>query len=152
MKKLFSLWSEGLDPHWLVAWGGRLVVVAGDDVDGSARQPYLGWPGRRTYASNRVLVTVIMQGAVGLEKIRAAAGRERRRRVGRVATVVGRMRALWIRLARSRIWTARITMFNETTGVPLTRNSMGIIVNIRGEILSSPRTVCLLTLMSGPVS
>jgi hypothetical protein len=41
-------------------------------------------------------------------------------------------------------------MFNETTGVPLTAlcsnwNFMG------GEILSSPRTVCLLMLTSGPI-
>jgi hypothetical protein len=41
------------------------------------RQPSLGWPDVRPYASNRVLVTVVMQGAVGLEKSRAAAGRER---------------------------------------------------------------------------
>jgi hypothetical protein len=64
------------------------------------RQPSLGWPDGRPHASNRVLV---MQGAVGLEKCRAAAGRERRRRVGRLAVAVGRMWALWICLARSRI-------------------------------------------------
>jgi hypothetical protein len=46
------------------------------------RQPSLGWPDVRLHTSNRVLVTVVMQGAVGLEKIRAAAGRERRRRAG----------------------------------------------------------------------
>jgi hypothetical protein len=37
-------------------------------------QPSLGWPDVRPHASNRVLVTVITQGAVGLEKSRAAAG------------------------------------------------------------------------------
>jgi hypothetical protein len=42
-------------------------------------QPSLGRPDVRPHASNRVLVT---QGAVGLEKSRAAAGRERRRRAG----------------------------------------------------------------------
>jgi hypothetical protein len=67
------------------------------------RQPSLGWPDVRSHASNRVLVTVVTQGAVGLEKSRAAAGRERRRRAGRLAAAVGRMRALWIYLARSRI-------------------------------------------------
>jgi hypothetical protein len=46
------------------------------------RQPSLGWPDVRPHASNRVLVTVVTQGAVGLEKSRAAAGRERRRRAG----------------------------------------------------------------------
>jgi hypothetical protein len=67
------------------------------------RQPSLGWPDVRPHASNHVLVTVVTQGAVGLEKSRAAAGRERRRRAGRLAAAVGRMRALWICLARSRI-------------------------------------------------
>jgi hypothetical protein len=46
------------------------------------RQPSLGWPHVRTHDSNRVLITVVMQGVVGLEKSRAAAGRERRRRAG----------------------------------------------------------------------
>jgi hypothetical protein len=63
-------------------------------------QPSLGWPDVRPHSSNRVLVT---QGAMGLEKSRAAAGRERRRRAGRLAVAVGRMRVLWICLARSRI-------------------------------------------------
>jgi hypothetical protein len=99
------------------------------------RQPSLGWPDLRPHASNRVLFTVVTQGAVGLEKSRAEAGRERQRRVGRLAVAVGRMRALWICLARSRIWTARVTVFNETTGMPLTTlcsnwNFMGTIVNI----------------------
>jgi hypothetical protein len=67
------------------------------------RQPSLGWPDVRLHASNRILVTVATQGAVGLEKSRAAAGRERRRRAGRLAAAVGRMRVLWICLARSRI-------------------------------------------------
>jgi hypothetical protein len=67
------------------------------------RQPSLGWPDVRPHASNCILVTVITQGAVGLEKSRAAARRERRRRAGRLVAVVGRMRALWICLARSRI-------------------------------------------------
>jgi hypothetical protein len=42
-------------------------------------QPSLGWPDVRPHASNRVLVTIVMQGVVGLEKSRAAAGRERQR-------------------------------------------------------------------------
>jgi hypothetical protein len=67
------------------------------------RQPSLGWPDVRPHASNRVLVTVVMKGAVGLEKSRAAAGRERRRRAGQLAAAVWRMRALWICLAMSRI-------------------------------------------------
>jgi hypothetical protein len=67
------------------------------------RQPSLGWPDVRPHASNRVLVTFVTQGVVGLEKSRAATGRERRRRAGRPAAAVGRMRALWICLARSRI-------------------------------------------------
>jgi hypothetical protein len=46
------------------------------------RQPSLGWPDVRLHASNRVLITVVTKGAVGLEKRRAAAGRERRRRAG----------------------------------------------------------------------
>jgi hypothetical protein len=40
------------------------------------RQPSLGWPDVCPHASNRVLVTVVTQGAVGLEKSRVAAGRE----------------------------------------------------------------------------
>jgi hypothetical protein len=67
------------------------------------RQPSLDWPDVRLHASNRVLTTIVTQGAVGLENSRAAAGRERRRRAGRLAAAVGRMRALWICLARSRI-------------------------------------------------
>jgi hypothetical protein len=67
------------------------------------RQPSLHWPDVRPHASNRVLVTVVTQGAEGLEKSRAAAGRERRRRAGQLAAALGRMRALWICLARSRI-------------------------------------------------
>jgi hypothetical protein len=67
------------------------------------RQPSLGWPDVCPHASNRVLTTVVTQGAVGLEKSRAAVGRERRRRAGRLAVTVGRMQALWICLARSRI-------------------------------------------------
>jgi hypothetical protein len=52
---------------------------------------------------------------------------------------------------------AHVTVFNETTGVPLTAlcnnwNFMGTIVNIGGKFLSSPRTVRLLTLTSGPLS
>jgi hypothetical protein len=67
------------------------------------RQPSLGWPDVRPHSSNRVLVTVVTRGVVELEKSRAAAGRERQRRAGRLAAAVGRMRALWICLARSRI-------------------------------------------------
>jgi hypothetical protein len=89
-------------------------------------QPCLGWPDVRPHASNCVL---IMQGAVGLVKSRAAVERERRRRAGRLAAAVRRMRVLWIYLARSRIWMTCVTV-----------------------ILSSPRTVHLLTLTSGPVS
>jgi hypothetical protein len=81
-------------------------------------QPSLGWWDVRPHANNHILVTVITQGAVGLEKSRAAAGRERRRRVWRLAAAVGRMRALWICLARSRIWTTCVTVFNETTACP----------------------------------
>jgi hypothetical protein len=120
--------------------GGSLPEVAGSSswlgtTSTDPRQPYLGWPDVHPHASNRVLVTVVSQGAMVLEKSRAAAGRERRRWVGWVAAVVGRMQALWIRLARSRIWTACVTVFNETTGVPLTAlcnnyNFMGTIVNI----------------------
>jgi hypothetical protein len=66
-------------------------------------QPSLGWRDVHPHASNRILVTVVTQGAVELEKGRAAAGRERRRRAGRLAAAVGRMRELWICLARSRI-------------------------------------------------
>jgi hypothetical protein len=47
-------------------------------------QPSLGWLDVRPHTNNRVLVTVVMQGAVGLEKSRAAAGRERRRRAGQL--------------------------------------------------------------------
>jgi hypothetical protein len=102
------------------------------------RQPSLGWSDVRLHASNHVLITVVAQGAVRLEKSRAAAGREWRRPAGRVAAAVGRMRALWVCVARSRIQTARVTVFNETTGVPLTAlcsnwNFMGTIVNIGGK-------------------
>jgi hypothetical protein len=102
------------------------------------RQPSLGWLDIRPHASNRVLNTVVTQGEVGLEKSRAAAGRERRWRAGRVAATVERMRALWICLARSWIWMARVTVFNETTSVPLTAlynnwKFMGTIVNIGGK-------------------
>jgi hypothetical protein len=41
------------------------------------RQPSLGWPNVRPHASNHVLVTVVPRGAVGLNKSRAAVGRER---------------------------------------------------------------------------
>jgi hypothetical protein len=106
------------------------------------RQPSLGWPDVRPHASNRVLVTVVTQGVVGLEKSRVAVGRERWRRAGRLAAAVGRMRVLWICLARSQIWTARVTVFNETTGVPLTAlcsnwNFMGTIVNRGGKFLAA---------------
>jgi hypothetical protein len=50
-------------------------------------QPSLGWPDVRPHANNRVLVTVVTQGAEGLEKSRAEAGRERRRRAGRLVAV-----------------------------------------------------------------
>jgi hypothetical protein len=43
------------------------------------RQPSLGWPDVHPHASNRALVTVVTQRAVGLEKSKAVAGRERRR-------------------------------------------------------------------------
>jgi hypothetical protein len=127
---------------------GRIHVGSWPEAAGSSswpgttsmdlRQPSLGWPDVRPHASNHVLVTVITQGVVGLEKSRAAAERERQRRAGRVAAAVGRMRALWIYLARSRIWTTRVTVFNETTSVTLTAmcsnwNFMGTIVNIGGK-------------------
>jgi hypothetical protein len=38
------------------------------------RQPSLGWLDVRSHASNRVLVTVVTQGAVGLEKSRGCGG------------------------------------------------------------------------------
>jgi hypothetical protein len=132
---------------------GRLVVVAGDDVDGFASTIF-----RLTdvclHASNRVLVT---QGAVGLEKSRAASGREQRRRAGRLAAVVGRMQALWICLARSKIWTTCVTVFNETYWRALDGSVQqlefhGHYSKYRWEILSSPRTVRVLMLTSGPVS
>jgi hypothetical protein len=66
-------------------------------------QQSLGWSRNRPHTSNCVLVTVVTQAVVGLEKSIVAAGRERRRRVGRVAVAVRRVRALWIYLARSRI-------------------------------------------------
>jgi hypothetical protein len=127
---------------------GRIQVGSWPEAAGSSswpgttltdpRQPSLGWTDVRPHASNHVLITVVTQGALGLEKSRAAAGRERRRRAGRMAAAVGRMRALWIYLARSRIWMAHVTVFNETTGVPLTAlcsnwNFMGTIVNIGGK-------------------
>jgi hypothetical protein len=40
------------------------------------RQPSLGWPDIRPHASNCVLITVVTQGAVELEKSRAAVGTE----------------------------------------------------------------------------
>jgi hypothetical protein len=111
-------------------WRGRIHGGSWPEAAGSSsrpgatstgpHQPSLGWPDVRPHASNRVLFTVITQGAVGLEKSRAAAGRERRRRAERLAAAVGRMQVLWIYLARSRIWMVRVTVFNETTGVPLT--------------------------------
>jgi hypothetical protein len=120
------------------------------------RQPSLGWPDVRLHASNRVLITVVTQGVVGLEKSRAAAGRERQRRAGRVAAAVGRMRALWICVARSRIRKMHVTVLNETIGVSLTALCSnwihGHYSKYRLEILSSPRMVDLQTLMSGPVS
>jgi hypothetical protein len=79
------------------------------------RQPSFGWPEWRPQASNRVPVTVVTQGAVGLEMSRAVVGRERRRRAVRVVEAVGRVRALWICLVRSRIWTVRVTVFKGTT-------------------------------------
>jgi hypothetical protein len=77
--------------------------MAGDDVDESTSIVFRLAGKRRPHTSNCVLVTVVTQGAVGLEKSRAAAGRERRRRAGRVAAAVGRVRVLWVYLARSRI-------------------------------------------------
>jgi hypothetical protein len=127
---------------------GRIYVGSWLEAAGSSswlgmtsmdpRQPSLGWPDVCPHASNHILVTVVTQGAVRLENSRAVAGRERRKRVGRVAVLVGRMRALWIYLARIRIWTTRVTVFSETTGMPLTAlcsnwNFMGTIVNIGGK-------------------
>jgi hypothetical protein len=133
---------------------GRIHVSSWPEMAGSSswsgmtdpRQPSLGWSGNRSHANNHVLVTVVTQGVVGLEKSRAATGRERRRRaggerqrrVGRLAAAVGWVRALWIYLTRSQIWTACIIVFNEITSVPLLAlcwnwNSMGIIVNIGGK-------------------
>jgi hypothetical protein len=50
--------------------------VAGDDIDGSVSTIF-------RLASNRLLVTIVMQEAVGLEKSRAVTGRERRRQARR---------------------------------------------------------------------
>jgi hypothetical protein len=94
----------------MVGWAGSTAACGLRRMAGSSswlgttstdpRQPSLGWPDICLHANNRVLVT---QGVAGLEKSRAAAGRERRRRAGRLAVAVGRMQALWICLARSRI-------------------------------------------------
>jgi hypothetical protein len=70
---------------------GRIHVGSWPEVVGSSswprmtdpRQPSLGWSGICPHASNRIIVTIVTQGAVGLEKTRAAIGRERRRRAGR---------------------------------------------------------------------
>jgi hypothetical protein len=103
------------------------------------RQPSLGCPDVRPHASNHVLVTVVTQGAVGLEKSMAAAGRERcRRAVQASGSGGGENAGILICLARSRIWMVRIIVFNETTGVPLTAlcsnwNFMGTTVNIGGK-------------------
>jgi hypothetical protein len=59
--------------------------------------------GKPSALQYHVLITVVTQVVVGLEKSRAAAGRERRWRARRVAAVVGKVRALWICLARSRL-------------------------------------------------
>jgi hypothetical protein len=90
---------------------GRIHVGSWPEVDGLSswpgmtdlRQPSLGWPESHSHSSNRVLVIVVTQGAMGLEKSRVAAGRERRRRAGTVAVAVGRVQVLWICLAMSRI-------------------------------------------------
>jgi hypothetical protein len=58
------------------------------------RQPSLGWLDVRPHASNRVLITVVTRGAVGLEKSRAAAGRERRWRAGRLAAAAADVHGL----------------------------------------------------------
>jgi hypothetical protein len=102
----------------------------------------LGWPDVCPHASNHFLVIVVTQGAVGLEKSKAA---------------VRRMRVLWICLARNRIWTAHVTVFNETYWRALDGSLQqlefhGHYSKYMWEILSSPRTVRLLMLTSGPVS
>jgi hypothetical protein len=68
---------------------GRIRVDSWPEAAGSSswpgttsmdqHQPYLGWPEKRPHTNNRLLVTVVTQGAVGLEKSRATTGRERRR-------------------------------------------------------------------------
>jgi hypothetical protein len=142
---LYREWSScSRDSRRGLIHGGLWPEAAGSSswlgtTSTDPRQPSLGWPDVRPHANNRVLVTVVTLGAVGMEKSRVAAGRERRRRAGRLAAAMGRMRALWICLARSWIWTARVTVFNETTGVPLTVlcsnwNFMGTIVNIGGKV------------------
>jgi hypothetical protein len=143
-----STTARGL--RWPAGWSSWPGMTSTDP-----RQPSLGWLDVRPHASNRVLVTVVTQWVVGLEKSRAVTGRERRRRAGRLAAV-GRMWALWICLARSRIWTAHVTVFNKTTGVPLTAVQQlefhRHYSKYRWEILSSLRMVRLLTLTSGLVS
>jgi hypothetical protein len=124
---------------------GRIHVGSWPEADGSSswpgttstdpRQPSLGWSDVRPHASNLVLVTAVTLGAVGLEKSRAAAGRGQWRRAGQVEVAVGENAHVVDCLARSRIWTTRVTVFNETIGVPLTTlcsnwNFMGTIVNI----------------------
>jgi hypothetical protein len=99
----------------------------------------LGVQAGLTSVANEVVVLVM----VGGDGSTAARGLMRRRRARRLAATVGRMRALWICLARSRIWTARVIVSNETTGVPLTalcsnRNFMGTIVNIGGKNFVHP--------------
>jgi hypothetical protein len=98
---------------------GQIHVTSWPDVVGLSsclgmtdpHQPSLSWPGSRPHTSNCVLITVVTQGAVGLEKSWAASRRERwsrawrvrRRRAGWVAVAVGRVWVLWICLVRNRI-------------------------------------------------
>jgi hypothetical protein len=65
-----SMAARGLrQPAGLLSWPGMTST--------DLRQPSFGRPDVRPHASNRVLVIVVTQGAVGLEKIWAVAGRER---------------------------------------------------------------------------
>jgi hypothetical protein len=66
----------GADPCWLVTEAADSSSWLGT-MSTDPRQPSLDWLRRCPHASNRVLVAVVWQGAVGLEKSRAAVGRER---------------------------------------------------------------------------
>jgi hypothetical protein len=61
--------EKGVGRRWIQVYLSTPGTASTD-----LRQPSLGWPGRRLHASNHVVVTVVKQGAVGLEKSRVAVG------------------------------------------------------------------------------